>query len=232
MRSSSVQGFCWHAKTGKTNARPLRRVGADFPESHAARARAFCAWSSTLTEVSSTPSRVYARPARGCRGWVSPAATPTPSPTQSVDLPSNLSHIAAWPRVALSALTGLTPPLAPTTLTPLHMLTGSHRSKGGAYDGPTARKLESASVPETSHAGGSRGGVRRVPKADRCGRVAADAWTARPVFGAGWMPTARRQSPGYLPELLQPPVSGDVTSLVAGPSASPMPVSVGSLRST
>jgi hypothetical protein len=147
----------------------------------------------------------------------SPCRHPAASATRSVDLPSSLSQIVAWSRVALPALTWLTPPLAPATLTPLHMLTGSHRSKGGAYDSPAVWQLESASVPEASHAGGSRGGVRRVPKAGRSGRVTPAPWTARSVFGTGYVPAARRQSSGDLPKLLQLPVSGDVTSLVAVP---------------
>jgi hypothetical protein len=142
---------------------------------------------------------------------VSPCRHPAASAPRSADPPSSLSQSGAWSRVALPALKWLTRLLALTTLTLLHMFTGALRSKGGAYDGPAVWKLDSTSVPEESHAGRSRGGVRCVPKAGRSGRVVPDAWTARPVFGAGCVPTARRQGSGDLPKLLQPPVSGDVT---------------------
>ena len=148
---------------------------------------------------------------------VSPCRHRTASATRSVDPPSSLSQIGGWSRVALPALTWLTRLLAPTTLMALHMLTGSLRSKRGTDDGPAVWKLESTRVSDESRVGGSRGGVRCIPKAGRSGRVTPDSWTARPVFGAGCVPTARRQGSGDLPKLLQPLVSGDVTWFVAVP---------------
>jgi hypothetical protein len=58
-------------------------------------------------------------------------------------------------------------------------------------------------------------GVFGVPKAGRSGRVTPDPWTARSDFAAGCVLTARRQGSGDLPKLLQPPLLGDVTALVA-----------------